>query len=178
MNKYLPYAHIVRPYHHIAWVFVLFISASMVAGAKLIDASDPIVACGLLGDHGLPTRGEYKVIRGGVHRCASRSRPLPLGGRLRQEIQYFAMGSAQKVSSLNLQLSIKSRENIPSAHKRLVQYTQHLLSGVLETDVPAEMEASILSGNNGKFQVKGIEAVVMKAHIRGITYELNVRLNL
>ena len=178
MNRYLSYVHIVRPYHHIAWVFVLFISASMVAGASPIDASDPVVACGLLGNHGLPTRGEYKETRGGVHRCASRSRPLPLGGRLSHEIQYVALGSAQKVSSLNLQLSIKSRENIPSAHRRLVQYTQHLLSGVLETDIPAEMEASILSGNNGKFQVQGIEAVVMKAHIRAVTYELNVRLNL
>ena len=176
MNRHLSCVHIVRQYQYMAWIFVLFISASMYVGADPIGVNNPMVACGLMSDHGLPTRGEYKETRGGVYRCASRSRPLPLGGRLSHEIRYFATGSAQKVSSLNLQLSIKSRENIPSAHKRLLQYTQQLLNEALEIDVPAEMEASILSGNNGRFQVKDTEVEVMKAHIRALTYELNVRL--
>ena len=115
---------------------------------------------------------------GGSFRCESRRRTLPLGGEPAHEIRYFAAGTAGRVESLNLQLTINSREEIQAAHRRLLNYTAELAKDALGAEVPEEMAAAILSANNGQFEIGGKQATVRKAQVRGLFYELIVSIGL
>jgi hypothetical protein len=149
-------------------------AATPVVNAAAADASKPAVACDMMAAHGLAGRGDSGAAGGGSFRCDSRRRSLPLGAEPAHEIRYFAIGSAGRVESLNLQLTINSREEVQAAHRRLLDYTVHLAREALDAVVPDEMAAAILSANNGRFEIGGTQATVRKAQIRSRLYEVIV----
>ena len=157
---------------------ICMVAVATGASATTADVNDPAVACDLMAAHGLPGRGDVGAAEGGSFRCDSRRRSLPLGGEPAHEIRYFVTGSAGRVESLNLQLTINSREEVQAAHRRLLDYTSGLAREALGAEVPPKMAAAILSANNGRFEIGSTQATVRKAQIRGMLYELTVSIAL
>ena len=137
----------------------------------------PDVACRWMADEGLATRGGYKEMAGGKFRCASFRVPMPLGGAANHEVRYFADGEQARVRSLNLQLYIRSRENIQAAHRRLLDYARTIADKALGRTIPEAVARTLLSATEGRFVDGDVEWVLEKAQIRGLAYEYFVRLD-
>jgi hypothetical protein len=158
----------------------LLLAASALSGSGLaaeLQVAEPDVACRLMADHGLATRGGYKTMTGGTFRCASFRVPLPFGGAANHEVRYFAQGLEDRVQSLNLQLYIRSRENTQAAHRRLLDYAQDIADRALGRAIPDAVARNILSATTGRIVDGNVEWVLEKAQIRGSTYEYFVRLD-
>jgi hypothetical protein len=166
-----------RP-HRYAPFCLLLVTLSLNLPVSAADITEPAVACDLMRQHGLPGAGAPEQTAEGYFRCDSRRRSLPLGGEPSHEIRYFATGRAGRVESLNLQLTINTRQEVQAAYRRLLEYTNNMLEAALGVQAPAEMAAAILSGLSGGFQVDGKAATVGKAHTTGVVYEYIVSLRL
>lgn len=143
--------------------------------AHAADIRDPDVACQVLAEQRLPTRGGYQQILGGTYQCASRVRDLPVGGAVRHSVRFRASGDAQAVDTLTVQLNVNSLENVQRAHAALYQYAESLLAKGLDAPTPDGMRDAVMSAVNGSWTVDGATVEVRKAQIRGLTYELLVQ---
>jgi len=137
---------------------------------------DPKAACALLKGKGLGARTGYVAIGEGVHRCSSHPRTLMAGGAVMDSIRFYATGTSDEVTSLTLQLNVRSRAETQRAHLYLLQYTEALVKNALGQEVPKGVQDAILAGTDGRWQVADAEVLVGKAQIRLTGYELLVNI--
>ena len=139
--------------------------ALIVAGPAAAGlAIDPALACGLLGDRGLPTRGGYQDGGQGVFRCASIGQRLPRASRSPDEVRFAATGDRGRVRQLQLELVRGSRGDQRSALDAFVELAQTLVVRSLGQPLPDDARRAIVMGIAGAWRVGrseiGLEKIV------------------
>ena len=114
---------------------------------------EPALACDLMADQGLRTRGSPE--QGEAIACRSQRRSLSGGGQPRHTIRYRATGSAGAVERVMLELQINSNSGLQRAHRQLADRAQLLFERALDKDLPKDIEAAILSAVQGAWRING-----------------------
>lgn len=137
--------------------------------------ADPEAACDFMREERLRMRGGYRV-NGSVHECRSQRRNLIGGGRLNNTIRFVARGNADEVTQLNLELQVNSGTAIQRAHRNLAEHAAILFEAALHEQMPADIEAAILSGVRGSWNVSGNSVTLQRIVLSGPGYELRLRI--
>lgn len=126
-----------------------------VAGATGAEFGfDPEVACNFMRDEGLHTRGGYRQV-GGEYECRSQRRNVIGGGPVNNTIRFSARGDAQRVVELELDLRVNAQGAIQRTHGVLVNHASVLFQRALGAAMTDEIEAAILAGTGGQWQLEG-----------------------
>jgi hypothetical protein len=115
----------------------------------------PQTACNLLADQGLAATGGYLPAGGGVYLCSSFKKVLPVGDAVPDTLQFFAQGSAEAVTTLKLELDLRSPGDVQAALRMLLAPVGALTERVLGAQVPEQAQVAIRSGVSGSWPVAG-----------------------
>lgn len=135
----------------------------------------PEAACDFMRGEGLRPRGGYRA-NGSFYQCRSQRRNLISGGRLNNTIRTVARGDADEVTQLKLELRVNSGTAIQRAHRNLAEYAETLFEMALHEELPEDIEAAILSGVRGSWDVSGKLVTLERIVLSGPGYELRLRI--
>ena len=93
---------------------------------------DPDVACNIMANSGLRTRGGYRETAASFH-CRSQWRAATGGSRSDNSIRFLARGNRELVTQLSLELRVNARTGIQRAHRSLAEHAHTLIKNTLET---------------------------------------------
>lgn len=134
--------------------------------------AQPSIACEFMSEQGLRTGGDYRQINS-VHECRSQRRNVIGGGRINNTIRFVARGDAERVTWLELELQVNSWTAVQRAHRALADYANVLLKAALDTELPGEVEAAILSAISGRWTVNDRLVTLERIVLGGPGYELH-----
>jgi len=133
----------------------------------------PEAACAFLSEVGLNERN-YRHVGGGVYRCASSRRRLPLGGAQVHTVRYRAQGDPHNVRQLKLTLYVNSRRQVQAARRRMLEYGQRLVKKALAVSMPGGAAGSLLNGATGTWKVAGADVILEKSQIRSSSHQYHL----
>ena len=155
----------------LAALIMIFVQDAWAGGFR----ADPAVACDLMAEQGLRTRGGYRA-GGDIHGCTSQRRNLISGGHLNNSIRFLAQGDAEKVTRLALELQVNSRTGVQRTHRHLVEYARSLMMNALGIGMSEEIEAAILSAITGSWEAGDSQVTLERIVLNAPAYELRFRI--
>ena len=120
----------------------------------------PDKACSLLADKGIPAAGGYRATMEGVHLRGSFQKVIPVSNGDFDTLQFFAQGTKEAVTQLELDLRLKSMGEVQSALRYLLENVELLADRALGAKVPADAQVAIRSGVTGKWPLGGATLTV------------------
>lgn len=134
---------------------------------------DPSVACDLMATEGLRTLGGYRG-SGDWYQCQSQRRSLISGEPLNNSIRFVARGNAQAVTQLVLELQVNAHAGAQRTHRQMVDYSQALVLNALDTEMPEEIKAAILSAVAGRWALADYDVSLERIVLGAPGYQLRL----
>ena len=156
--------------------FLAMVMVFPVAGVAAAEFDfDPGVACDLMVEEDLRTRGGYRAVGSG-YECRSRPRNLRGGGPVNNTIRFSAGGDARQVTWLELELRVNARGAVQRTHGVLVDHADALFQRALDTALTDEITAAIRAGTSGQWLVNGRSVSLDRAPPGAQRYGLRLRI--